>query len=186
MVGLWPGLWRGNGVVVLGSAVSAVGPAGCQAGKGVPGPAWSRTRKGKGWGQKGQSGARGGVTPGGSHRLPPGRLCPSASPRAAEQGWGDNVLLDLAQNKQPSAAGENSWPFFQADREMVEPFSSGHVPTGSCSSINPLWLDGSTELVPGLALAPQGWDRASPILCFGAVTTFPALTLLTMGLLGCC
>lgn len=121
-----------------------------------------------------------------SARLPPGRLCPSASPRAAEQGWGDNVLLDLAQNKQPSAAGENSWPVFQADREMVEPFSSGHVPTGSCSSINPLWLDGSRELVPGLALAPQGWDRASPILCFGTATTFPALTVLTMGLLGCC
>lgn len=73
MVGLWPGLWRGNGVVVLGSTVSAAGPAGCQAGKGVPGPAWSRTRKGKGWGQKGQSGARGGVTPGG--RVP-------GSPRA--------------------------------------------------------------------------------------------------------
>lgn len=150
-----------GGETVLGSTESAVGPGGCQAGKGVPSPAWSQTRRGKGWGHKGQSGARGGQ---GSHQV---GECP-ASPRAGcapqphcrlESGAGGQRagLLNLAQNKQPSAAGENSWPIFQADREMVEPFSSGPVPTESCSCINPLWLDGSGELVPGLALAPQGW-----------------------------
>lgn len=48
----------GDNVMMFGRTISAVEPAGCQAGKGVPSPAWSGTRrKGKGWGQEEQSGA---------------------------------------------------------------------------------------------------------------------------------
>lgn len=43
---------------------------------------------------------------------------------------GDDVMLNLAQNKQPSVAGENRRLVFQADGEMVEPFSSGPAPDG--------------------------------------------------------
>lgn len=50
----------------------------------------------------------------------------------------DKALLNLAQNKQPPAAAENSRPVFQADREAVEPFSSGSIPAGRRSHINPL------------------------------------------------
>lgn len=107
---------------------------------------------------------KGRVAPGeGSHQVGEAG-CALQPHHGLESGaGGDEALLNLAQNKQPCAAGENSWPVFQADREMVEPFSSGPFPTGSCSSINPLWVDGSGELVPGLVLAPQGWDRASLI-----------------------
>jgi len=71
---------------------------------------------------------------------------------------GNNTVLNLAQNKQPSATGENSRPAFQANEETVEPFSSGPIPTGRLSSINPLSLGGSGELVPGLQLVTLGME----------------------------
>lgn len=155
-MGLWLGVGSGDGVVALSGTVSAVGPAGCQAGKGVPSPAQSGTgRKGKGWGQEGQSGARGGHARRGERPAPPGQVVPFSLPVGWDLGPGGthNAPLNLAQNKQRSATGENSQPVFQADREMVEPFSSGPIPAGRHSSINPLSLGGSGELVPGLLLA---------------------------------
>lgn len=103
----------------------------------------------------------GGVTPGGeSARLPPGRLCPSASPWAGVWGRGGggrhDIQLNLAQNKQPSAAGENSWPVFQADRETVEPFFLWPRSSG----VNPLSPGGSGEPIPGGCLHPWARDFA--------------------------
>ena len=40
----------------------------------------------------------------------------------------------------------------------MEPFSSGPIPTGRLSSINPLSLGGSGELVPGLQLVTLGME----------------------------
>lgn len=160
MVGLWPGLWREGkqrgGAWQLRVCCRASRVPGR---KGRPQPCLER----KGMGTERAEWRLGrGHTRWESAQLPPGRLCPSAPPRAGEQGWGDNALLNLAQNKQPSAAGENSWPVFQPDREMVEPFSSGPVPAGSCSSINPLWWMGVRSLSQDWCWL-LGWDGAFPI-----------------------
>lgn len=139
--------------------VSAVGPARCQAGKGVPSPAAERDgeeRKGTGTGRAERR-------PGGSHqagRAPssPQAGCALQPPHRPGIGVGrDDVLLNLAQNKQPSATGQNSQLVFLADREMVEPFSSGPFPDGRYSSVNPLSPGGSESLSWGCCQLPWGW-----------------------------
>lgn len=168
VAGLWPGAGRRDGVMAPGSTVSAVRPAGCQAGKGVPSLAWSGTgRKGKGWGQEGQSGAWGGSHQAGRAPGSSRAGCALQPPRGSALGvGGHDVLLNLAQNKQPSAAGENSRPVFQADGEMVEPFSSGPIPARRRSSINPLSPGGRGEPIPGLLLASLGMGPLPCALCF--------------------
>lgn len=169
MAGLWPGAGSEVGTASWRSAAPSLrsGQPGARQERASPAPRRvGRGGKERDVDRKGRA-APGGVTPGGeSTRLPsPGRLCPSASPWAGAQGrGGHDAPLNLAQNKQPSAAGENSRPVFQADGETVEPFSSGPIPAGRHSSVNPLSPCGSGELVPGLLLAslvmgllPFGW-----------------------------
>ena len=92
MVGLWPGMGSGDDVLALGSTVSVIGPGGCQAGKGVPSPSWSGTgRKGKGRGQEGQSGARGGSHQAGRAPGSPGQVVPFSRPAGRGLGWGETT-----------------------------------------------------------------------------------------------
>lgn len=109
---------------------------------------------------------KGRVAPGGGHArrgerpAPPRQVVPFSLPvgwgSGQGAGGGHNAPLNLSQNKQPSAAGENSRPVFQADGETVEPFSSGPVPAGRLSGVNPLGPGGSGEPIPGLLLASLG------------------------------
>lgn len=102
--------------------------------------------------RKGTGTGRAERRPGGSRqagRAPssPQAGCAPQPPHRPGIGVGrDDVLLNLAQNKQPSATGENSQLVFPADREMVEPFSSGPVPDRRYSSVNPLSPGGSESL----------------------------------------
>lgn len=180
-MGLRPGAGRGDSVAALGSPVCAVGPGGCQAGKqerASPAPRSGTGRKGKGRGQEGQSGARGGVggdRPGGeSARLPPGRLCPSASLPA---GWGAGQAAGTprAAEPGPEQTALCRWGA-QAGGQAAEPLSSGPAPAGRRRSVNPL-----SPAARGDRPAAAAGEGASPVrlvLCgaasFGGAAGFPA------------
>lgn len=164
-MGLRPGAGRGDSVAALGSPVCAVGPGGCQAGKqerASPAPRSGTGRKGKGRGQEGQSGARGGVGGTGQAGRAPGSPrarcalqppCPWAGARGRQRGR--PAPLNLAQDKQPCAAGEHRRAGKRPSRFPLAPLQRG----GAAALTRSARLRGGTvpRLLPARGLLPFRW-----------------------------